>query len=135
VSEHAFTQPIPDDDSLPYWEALRRHELLFQRCGACGHAQWYFRAMCAACWSRDLERVAASGAGTVYSFTEVHQSADPALQAELPFTLALVELAEGPRVLGRIEEGTVAIGDAVMASFRDIGEWTLLTFRPTGADG
>lgn len=128
-----FTQPVPDEDSAPYWEGLRNRRLLVQRCADCGHTQWYFRAMCTACWSRKLEHVQSSGRGVVYSFTEVHQTADAALQAELPYTLALVDLEEGPRVLGRIEEGTVAIGDAVGASFRDIGESTLLYFKSESA--
>ena len=125
----AFTQPVPDEDSAPYWAGLRNGVLLVQRCAACGAAQWYFRAMCANCWSRDLAHEASSGRGTVYSFTEVYQTADLALQEELPFTLALVELEEGPRVLGRVDGGPVAIGGDVTATFRDIGDTTLLCFR------
>lgn len=130
----AWTQPIPDEDSAPYWEGLKNGVVLFQRCADCGHAQWYFRAMCARCWSRNIDEVASSGRGTVYSFTTVHQTADAALAAELPFTLALVDLEEGPRVLGRIEgDDAVEIGDAVAATFRDIGEFRLLYFRAEGA--
>lgn len=129
----AWTQPVPDEDSAAYWEALRHGVVLFQRCADCGHAQWYFRAMCSQCWSRSLDQVASSGRGSVYSVTTVEQTADPALAAELPFTLALVQLEEGPRVLGRIEgDGAVGIGDPVTATFRDIGEFSLLYFRLAG---
>lgn len=128
--------PEPDADSLPYWTALRERRVVVQRCRGCGHAQLYFRAICTACWSRDLEAAPAAGSGTVYSFTIVHSVGEPALAAELPYALALVELDEGPRVMTRIEGDpeTVGIGDRVEATFRDIGEQTLLYFRQDGAE-
>ncbi len=124
--------PEPDGDSQPYWEALKQRRVLFQRCRGCGQAQLYFRAVCRNCWSRDLENVEAAGTGTVYSYTIVHSVGEPALAAELPYALALVELAEGPRVMTRIEGNpeAVEIGQAVVATFRDISdEFTLLYFR------
>ncbi len=32
--------PVPHPGTLtqPYWDGCARHELLFQRCGVCGHA-------------------------------------------------------------------------------------------------
>lgn len=126
----AFVTPLPDPDSERYWAALREGIVLYQRCAACGHAQLYFRAVCKRCWSRELEDTPASGRGTVYSFTVMHQTSDPALAAETPFVLALVDLEEGPRVLGRVEADpdAVTVGASVSATFRDIGEATLLYF-------
>lgn len=126
--------PVPDADSEAFWEGLRQGVLLYQRCAACGHAQLYFRAMCRACWSRSLEAVPASGQGTVYSFTIVHQVGRPALDAETPFTLVLVDLDEGPRVLARLaaDAGATAIGDRVRAGFRAVGGFNLLEFERGG---
>ena len=41
--------PRPDNVTGPYWEAAARGELLIQRCPACGHRQFYPRALCTAC--------------------------------------------------------------------------------------
>ncbi|MBV9749222.1 MAG: Zn-ribbon domain-containing OB-fold protein [Acetobacteraceae bacterium] len=133
----AYPRPEPDPDSLPYWNALREGRVLVQRCAACGKAQLYFRAICRYCWSRDLTPEQASGTGTVYSYSVVHTVGDPALAAEVPYALAIVELNEGPRVMTRIEGDpeVVRIGDRVRASFRDIGDdVTLLHFTREAAD-
>lgn len=127
-----YPRPEPDPDSRPYWDALREHRVLFQHCRACGNAQLYFRVVCRVCWSRDLEQLQAAGSGSVYSYSVVHSVGDPALAAELPYALAIVELDEGPRVMTRIEgdPDVVRIGDRVQATFRDIGgDFTLLHFR------
>jgi uncharacterized OB-fold protein len=132
AAAHAFPKPAPDADSTAYWQALREHRVLFQRCGACGHSQLYFRALCRSCWSRDLHEVQAAGSGTVHSFTICHSVGNRALAAELPYALALVDLDEGPRVMTRIagEPESVRIGDRVTATFRDLDdEWSLLYFE------
>lgn len=125
--------PIPDADSAPFWAALNEGRLLVQRCLGCGRAQLYFRALCKHCWSRDLRQEDASGVGTVYSFTVVHQVAHPALRPDAPYVLALIDLDEGPRVVARIDaEGDeVEIGDRVRASLRRVrDEQVLLHFAP-----
>lgn len=125
-------KPEPDGDSQPYWDALRSRRLVVQKCRQCGEAQLYFRAICKQCWSRDIEAVECTGEGIVYSYTVVHAVGEPALQPELPYALAIVELKEGPRVMTRIEGDPekVAIGDPVVATYRDIADdVTLLYFR------
>lgn len=89
-------------DSLAarWWEATRERRLELQRCRGCGNVQHYPRPLCVRCHRQDLEIVAAGGGGTVYSFTEVHRSADP--DADLPYVIALVRLDEGPVLLSRI---------------------------------
>jgi uncharacterized OB-fold protein len=131
-------KPIPDPDSGPYWEALKEERLLVQRCRSCGGMQLYFRAVCRSCWSRDIEELEASGRGTVYSFSISHSVGDPALKAELPYAIVLVDLEEGARVLSRLDgdPDAVRIGDPVVAAFRKIDdEATLLHFRPAEAGG
>jgi uncharacterized OB-fold protein len=127
-----YPRPVPDQDSEPYWDGLRAGELRIQRCGGCGRAQHYFRAQCRHCWSRELAIEVASGRGTIHSYTVVHQAADPALAAETPYPLALVDIEEGPRLLARIDAaaGAVEIGAPVEAAFHDRGDWTILHFAP-----
>ncbi|WP_373069407.1 Zn-ribbon domain-containing OB-fold protein [Gemmatimonas sp.] len=128
--------PKPDADSELFWAALRDEHLLVQRCGACGTAQLYFRAMCSACWSRDLAHEQSPGHGMVYSFSVVHQIGQPALRAEVPYALALVDLDEGPRVLSRVvgDPDAVQIGQRVTATFRHFSEHTLLYFVQDSVD-
>ena len=129
---HLIPQPEPDGDSEPYWQALREKRVVVQRCRSCGEHQLYFRAICRHCWSREVEAVDAKGSGTIYSFTIVYTVGEPALAAEVPYALAIVELDEGARVMTRIEgdPDRVRIGDPVVATFRGIGDGVnLLYFR------
>jgi uncharacterized OB-fold protein len=61
------------------------------RCDACGRCQHYPRVLCIACGATDLSHVAASGRGTVDSFTVIH--------VEPMRVLARVRLEEGPILL------------------------------------
>src|SRR5690242_21497656 len=131
-----YKKPLPriDEESRGYWEALARHELVFQRCRGCGTKRFPPRAVCPVCLSSSVEWVRASGRGTVYSFTVTHQNQAPGFRESLPYVLAVVELEEGPRVMTNVVGCTpdaVRIGLPVEAVFEDVTpEVTLLKFRP-----
>jgi uncharacterized OB-fold protein len=93
--------PVPTRLTEPFWEGTRRGVLLIQRCRACGHWRWTPKLACPHCWSEDAEWAEASGRGTVYSYTVVHRSVDPA-QFPSPYVLAIVQLEEGPQLLTNI---------------------------------
>jgi hypothetical protein len=82
--------------------------------------------------------VESPGHGTVYSFVTAHVPLSPGYETDLPYTVATVELAEGPRLLGRVEPPTpVAVGDRVAPRFFAHPTWTELYFAPDAdaADG
>jgi uncharacterized OB-fold protein len=77
-----------------------------------------------------------SGLGAVYSFVTVHAAVSAAAADLLPYTVATVELDDGPRLVGRIEPtGGTAIGDRVRPRFLDHADWTELCFVAVPADG
>jgi uncharacterized OB-fold protein len=55
--------------------------------------------MCAACGSTELQWEAASGLGTVFTWTVTHHPFSDPPPAELPYPIVIVQCAEGPRVL------------------------------------
>ena len=132
----AYKKPLPriDEETRGYWEACARHELYVQRCRNCGTKRFYARAVCPKCLSSDTEWLRASGRGTVYSFTVTHQNQAPGFREELPYVLAYVELAEGPRMMTNIvgcAPDAVRIGMPVEVVFEDVTpEITLPRFRP-----
>jgi uncharacterized OB-fold protein len=74
--------------------------LRYQRCTACGQT-WYFqRTFCPACGVADPLTLAAEGAGTLYASTLVHRAPSDEFKPLLPFTLVLVDMREGFRVMG-----------------------------------
>jgi uncharacterized OB-fold protein len=112
-------QTVPYGDALtrPFWAAAQEHRLILQHCPKCGSYQFYPRPFCLDCQSGELEWSEASGRGTVYSATTVRMNVLPDL--EPPYQVAIVELAEGPRMLGGIVGDKARIGDAVEIRWRE----------------
>jgi uncharacterized OB-fold protein len=129
--------PVPAPERTPegdpFWSATADGHLLLARCDACGVVIWYPRAMCPNCGTTSVSWIAASGFGTVYSFTIVYRGTGLYRDA-VPYVIAYVELFEGPRVLSNIvgcEPEQVHIGQPVRVVFSDTGAGSALyRFRP-----
>ena len=123
-------EPLVDEDSRAYWDGLRAHRVVLQRCPACGRTRFPPMPSCPSCGTPGADKVEAGGAGAVYSFVRVHRAFSADHAAEVPYTVVVVELDEGCRVLGRIEDhGRAAIDDRVTAAYVDHATWTELRFR------
>lgn len=127
--------PQPDEISRPFFEGARRHALMIQHCPNCGTYQLPGRFACDECLEEDPEWVEASGRGTVFTFTVVHQLYHPAFSEKIPYNVAVVELEEGPRLVSTIvgvENENITVGMDVEVEFEDVTEEiTLPVFRPT----
>ncbi len=127
---HAFPVPVPDGDSKPFWEGVQQRKLLIQRCQACQKFVFYPRSHCPHCFSEQLAWVQASGSGTIYSFTVVHQAYGPFAE-QVPFVVAIIELQEGVRMMSRITDilpEAVHVGAAVQVTFVQVSEGVTLPY-------
>ena len=113
--------------SAPFVEGLQRGEIRYQACIACGAAQTLARYACRACGSAQLEWRTAGGSGRVYSMTSVARAPSDEFRALAPYTLAIVELQEGPRLMGHASPD-VRIGDPVVAHVFEFGDRRLIRF-------
>jgi uncharacterized OB-fold protein len=116
--------PVPEPEAAEYWAAARQGRLLVQRCGDCGHHQLYPRTHCLACRG-PVSWVEASGRGTVYSFTVIRQNYSRPFRDWIPYVVALVDLAEGPRLMSNVvgcEPEEVHVGMPVVARFEAVSE-------------
>lgn len=125
--------PVPTKVSQPYWDGCREGRLRIQRCSACGTHLFYPVYMCHECTSQKLEWIDASGRGTVYSYSVIYRAPYAGLSDSGPYTVALVELEEGPIMMSQIVDvapETVRVGDAVQVEFqRASDEIDLPVFR------
>jgi uncharacterized OB-fold protein len=94
--------PHPNEVSAPYWESLEQGVLSLQRCTTCKKFRHYPRLVCDSCYSLDVEWVESSGRGEVHSWTVAHHAFHPGFVADLPYVLAVVDLEEGVRAMGRL---------------------------------
>ncbi|MBV8690904.1 MAG: bifunctional MaoC family dehydratase/OB-fold nucleic acid binding domain-containing protein [Actinobacteria bacterium] len=109
--------PVPIDVAF-FWEGVDAGELRIQRCGGCGTLRHPPRPMCPNCRSLEHDYVVSSGLGTVYSFVVHHHPPVPGRQ--MPFTVAVVELDEGTRIVGNvidIDPSEVTVGLPVEVAF------------------
>ncbi len=108
-AEEAVKKPLPspDGDTAALWSGMRDGKLLLQHCGQCGNVQYYQQQMCRQCGGEDLTHRAASGHGKVHSFSVVYRAPGPAFNADVPYAVLLVELAEGPRMISTYTGGPV----------------------------
>jgi uncharacterized OB-fold protein len=124
---------ISTADSAPFWLGLEKGVLSLLTCTACGIAMHYPRARCPKCWSNHVAWRTASGLGIVTSVTVIHRPGHPAWLGNVPYTVALVQLEEGPCVLSNvvdIEPSRVTPGMAVHARCVTENGQTLLKFAP-----
>lgn len=128
--------PAPTVDSVPFWEACNHGALLLQRCGECGLRFYYPRRVCPGCGGQQLAWEPSAGKGTVFSFSEVHVSFfGPEWESELPYTVVLIDLDEGPRMLSRLigdDRGKVRIGDRVQVVFIEVERQKVPFFELAG---
>ena len=101
-----------------------------QECKSCGHRQFYPRAVCTDCGD-DVDWLTCSGRGTVHTFTVIRQNHAKPFKDELPYVVAIVELEEGPRMMGNvtgIDADDMQIGEAVEVYFVHADEGVAVPF-------
>lgn len=113
----------------PFTDGLALGQLRYQRCEHCGQAQTLSRLACAACGSEHLAWHRSGGQGRVLAASVVSRAPSDAFRPLVPYTLVVVELDEGPHVVGHALPGT-AIGDRVHAGTFEHERRRLLRFAP-----
>ena len=126
--------PTIEDDSREYWDAAADGRLLIARCGSCERVHHYPRVMCPFCWSEDVTSVEASGHATLYTYSTVFMNDLPPFKERLPYTAAVVDLEEGPRLMTTIvgaDPADLRIGMVLQFEPQAIADGvTAAVFRP-----
>jgi len=130
--------PDPDGRNADFHRHAATGTLHLQRCSSCGRYQHPPRYLCAGCRSEDLEWVAASGRGRVFSWTVTHRPIDPGWGHEGPYATLVVELSEGVRVVGALRglaPEKLRLDLPVVAELEPASEeFAFIHFRPCGED-
>jgi uncharacterized protein len=111
-------RPAVSRDTAFFWDGTAAGELRIQRCGGCGALRHPPGPMCPGCGAAKPEYVVAAGTGEVYSYVVQHHPPVPG--KSLPIVVALVQLAEGVRMVGELVQVSpeqVRIGLPVRVEF------------------
>jgi len=127
-------RPVPTPLDRPYWDFLRRHEFRLQQCAACATFRFPAAPVCAHCQSDRFEWKPCAGTGTVFSWVIFHKSYFPGFDADIPYNVAMIRLAEGPMFIANlvgIRNEDIRAGMPVEAVFDDAAdaEFTILRFK------
>ena len=119
-------------DTQVFWNGVREHKLLIQRCTDCQALRHPPRPMCPRCNSLRWDTVEASGRGRVFSF--VMPQHPPYPWFEYPYIVVLVELDEGVRLVSNlceVDPADVTVGQAVEVFYEHFDDDLVLPqFRP-----
>ncbi|MGW6140060.1 Zn-ribbon domain-containing OB-fold protein [Streptomyces sp. NPDC055140] len=127
-----FDVPEPDVFTRPYWDAAADGTLLLRRCRACERAHHYPREFCPHCWSEDVAWERASGTAVLYTWSVVHRNDLPPFDTRTPYIAAVVDLAEGPRMMTEIVDadgGELRVGMPLEVTFRQVEDFSVPVFR------
>ncbi len=129
--------PEPTPETQPFWDGCAAGELRIQRCLDCGKPYFYPRPVCPSCGSTNVEWFTASGDATLYSYVINHRPA-PGFEDDAPYAIAVVQLAEGPRMMTNIvgvpnTPEHLVLDMPLRVTFEARGEVQLPLFTPAGA--
>ena len=123
--------PVPDEASRPFFDAAARGMLLIKQCPTCNRHLAPSAEACDLCFSEAIDWAEAIGRGTLYSYVVVHQAFHAGFAQELPYTVIVVELEEGPRLHGNYRgEDQPGIGMALRVGFEPAGDVTVPVWYP-----
>lgn len=119
--------PVKNPETMPFWQAAAKGELLLKTCRACGEPHFYPRSICPFCGSDDTEWLASRGKGRIYSWSAMRR-------VPVPYAIAFVTLEEGPTIMSNIVEcdfDALRIGQQVEVVFQPAEDGTAVPmFRP-----
>ncbi|WP_211210855.1 Zn-ribbon domain-containing OB-fold protein [Sporichthya polymorpha] len=109
-----------DPLTAPFWAAARDGRLVVQRCRECQVLRWPPLDGCPECLHPEAEWTEIRPHGEVWSFVVYLRAFSKELAADVPYTVAMVKLDDGPYMVGRLEtEEPLTVGDRVEAAFVD----------------
>ena len=94
--------PTITDLNRPFWDGCAAGVLRYQACRPAGHPRYPVSDVCPTCLSKDYDWRDASGDAEVLSAVVFHRGYHKAYEALVPYNVALVQLAEGPRLFSNV---------------------------------
>ncbi|MBW2459599.1 MAG: Zn-ribbon domain-containing OB-fold protein [Deltaproteobacteria bacterium] len=115
---------VPFSKVMVFARHLQHGRLMGTTCKGCGYSTFPPRADCPECMSGDFEFKEYSGKGKIFTFSTI-AAAPTGFEALAPYTVIVVDLDEGGRLLGMM-------GETLDAEALDIGQEVQVVPRMDG---
>jgi len=125
--------PELTDLNRPYWDGLKQGRHQYQCCNVCGHRWLPARSECPGCLGDDWVWQTASGRARLISWVVYRIAYHASFATRLPYTVAVVELEEGPRMFSNIvgaDAGSLQADMALRMVIEDEGAMAVARFTP-----
>lgn len=131
----AVLAPGPEitDLNRPYWDGLKEGRHQYQCCRTCGHAWLPARSECPSCLGDDWSWLPAAGNARLISWVVYRMAYHASFAQRLPYTVAVVELQEGPRMFSNIvgaEASQLRIDMSLRMVIEHEGDTAVARFTP-----
>jgi uncharacterized OB-fold protein len=128
-----LTDPLADELTQPYWDAMQQQQLVGPQCGSCGTFRMPPSTFCSKCLSEDLQYTPLPGTGTVFTFVIVRHPLSPSVSDYVPFMPAAIDAdgAPGIRFISNVvdcEPEDVSIGMTVKVVWHQASDTLTLPF-------
>ena len=118
--------------AIEFWEAAKEERLLIKHCLDCDAYSYYPRPLWPKCWSEQVVWYQAGGAGSLYTWSVIYSNDMPPFRDRVPYVAAIVDLAEGPRMMTNVVDcpfDELQVGMALQVTFQPISdEFTIPVF-------
>jgi uncharacterized OB-fold protein len=126
--------PEPTPETQAFWDGAAHGQLRIQRCVTTGRCFFYPQPYSPFVLGGAVEWITASGDATLYSYNINHRPA-AGFEDEGPYAIAVVQLAEGPRMMTNIvgidnTPENLVLDMALKVSFQDRGGFAVPVFTP-----
>jgi uncharacterized OB-fold protein len=132
----ALFEPPVSEASEEFWNATRELRLVLPWCTLCELPFWYPREVCPRCLDDAIEWRDASGMGEVHAASVQHRPGPMRDPNDGPYTVVLVDLAEGVRIISNVvgcPPESVTVGMEVRVAWQALADGRHLPqFEPVG---
>jgi uncharacterized OB-fold protein len=90
--------PMANELTQPYWDAMKREQLVGPQCGSCGKFRMPPTTFCPNCLGDDLRYAPLPGTGTVFTFIIVRHPLNPKAADFVPFMPAAIDADGAPGI-------------------------------------
>lgn len=131
----APADPVPTPLTAPYWEGCAARELRLQHCAACAAHYFPPQIRCPRCLGDQVTWQAVSGRATLHTYV-INNRPAPGFEDRVPYVVAIVELAEGPRMMTNVvdcpaEPEALVLDMELEVRFEARNDMVIPVFAPT----
>jgi uncharacterized OB-fold protein len=102
MEEYKKPLPLITKLSKVFYDGCRQNKLLYQQCGDCGCVIFFPKFLCPNCMSHNLVWKESKGKGKIYTYTITYDYGPREFMQDGPFSLALIDLDEGFRMMSNV---------------------------------